>query len=104
MTAIGWVLSRRSSTGRIRSAPPLAVGGAQEVLCRSLDRAALVLSGEHHRGAHLAVLAEALQQPLEVFHRRGADLQHRAVVAAELVDLDDFRIVAGLAGLQQTMV
>ena len=42
--------------------------GAHEVFGWSLDRAAFVLGGEHHRGAHLAVLAEPLQQPLEVFH------------------------------------
>ena len=71
---------------------------------RTLGKAALVLGRQHHRGAHLAVLADPFQQPLEMLHGGRPHLQHRAVVAGELVDLHNLGVVAGLAGLEQAAV
>ncbi len=52
-------------------------------------------------GTHLAVDTEPFDQPLEVRQGRGADLEHRAVLAGELVDLDQLWVVRCAGGLEQ---
>jgi hypothetical protein len=47
------------------------------------------------------VFTEAFEQPFEVVHGRDSYLEHRAGVAAKLVDLDDLGQLVGGGGLEQ---
>jgi hypothetical protein len=53
---------------------------------------------------YLAVLADALEQSLQMLHGGHPDLEHRAPVAAQLVDLGNLRQIRSGGGLQRAAV
>lgn len=81
--------------------PALGSSYGREFLRLPFDGPALVLNREDDGGSHLTVPADPLEKSLEMLHRSGPYLEHRAEIATQLVDLDDLGIVISPARLEQ---